>query len=318
KDVYVAGIMEHIEEAGIHSGDSACSLPPCNIDEKMQEFIAQKTADIALNLGVVGLLNIQFALHNNELYMIEVNPRASRTIPFVSKATGIPLAKVATRVMWQGNLKEALKFYDTFKVVNFDTKILRPKTPKYMSVKEAVFPFAKLSGSDLELGPEMRSTGEVMGISKDFANSYAKSQIASFNHLPEQGVVFISLKDKDKKYTKKIAAEYVKLGFKLMATGGTCKEILESGFECELVHKISEGRPNVEDKLKNGEIHLVINTSDSHSFKGDTKKIRENIIRFKIPYFTNLRSALAGAKSIKAIQSKSCLDVKSLQEWLKS
>ena len=318
KDVYVAGIMEHIEEAGIHSGDSACSLPPCNIDEKMQEFIAQKTADIALNLGVVGLLNIQFALHNNELYMIEVNPRASRTVPFVSKATGIPLAKVATRVMWQGNLKEALKFYDTFKVVNFDTKILRPKTPKYMSVKEAVFPFAKLSGSDLELGPEMRSTGEVMGISKDFANSYAKSQIASFNHLPEQGVVFISLKDKDKKYTKKIAAEYVKLGFKLMATGGTCKEILESGFECELVHKISEGRPNVEDKLKNGEIHLVINTSDSHSFKGDTKKIRENIIRFKIPYFTNLRSALAGAKSIKAIQSKSCLDVKSLQEWLKS
>ncbi|EPQ9287291.1 carbamoyl-phosphate synthase large subunit, partial [Campylobacter jejuni] len=126
--------------------------------------------------GVVGLLNIQFALHNNELYMIEVNPRASRTVPFVSKATGIPLAKVATRVMWQGNLKEALKFYDTFKVVNFDTKILRPKTPKYMSVKEAVFPFAKLSGSDLELGPEMRSTGEVMGISKDFANSYAKSQ----------------------------------------------------------------------------------------------------------------------------------------------
>ncbi|ECO6468852.1 carbamoyl-phosphate synthase large subunit [Campylobacter jejuni] len=318
KDVYVAGIMEHIEEAGIHSGDSACSLPPCSIDEKMQEFIAQKTADIALNLGVVGLLNIQFALHHNEFYMIEVNPRASRTVPFVSKATGIPLAKVATRVMWQGNLKEALKFYDTFKVVNFDTKILRAKTPKYMSVKEAVFPFAKLSGSDLELGPEMRSTGEVMGISKDFANSYAKSQIASFNHLPEQGVVFISLKDKDKKYTKKIAAEYVKLGFKLMATGGTCKEILESGFECELVHKISEGRPNVEDKLKNGEIHLVINTSDSHSFKGDTKKIRENIIRFKIPYFTNLRSALAGAKSIKAIQSKSCLDVKSLQEWLKS
>ncbi|ENT2023925.1 carbamoyl phosphate synthase large subunit, partial [Campylobacter jejuni] len=133
----------------------------------------------------------------------------------------------------------------------------------------------------------------------------------------EQGVVFISLKDKDKKYTKKIAAEYVKLGFKLMATRGTCKEILESGFECELVHKISEGRPNVEDKLKNGEIHLVINTSDSHSFKGDTKKIRENIIRFKIPYFTNLRSALAGAKSIKAIQNKSYLEIKSLQEYLK-
>ncbi len=315
KDVYVAGIMEHIEEAGIHSGDSACSLPPVNIDEKMQEKIAQKTKEIALNLGVMGLLNIQFALLNDDLFMIEVNPRASRTVPFVSKATGVPLAKVATRVMWQGDLKEALKFYDQFKRVDF--KKMRPKMPNFVSVKEAVFPFAKLSGSDLELGPEMRSTGEVMGISKDFANSYAKSQVAAFNDLPESGVIFISLKERDKKFAKKIAAEYSKLGFKLMATSGTCKEIEQAGFECEFVYKISEGRPNVEDKLKNGEINLVINTSDEKSVKEDTKKIRANIIRFKTPYFTNLRAALAGAKSIKAIQNKSYLEVKSLQEWLK-
>lgn len=317
KNVYVAGIMEHIEEAGIHSGDSACSLPPCNIDEKMQELIIQKTADIALNLGVIGLLNIQFALYQNELYIIEVNPRASRTVPFVSKATGISLAKVATRVMWQGNLKEALNFYDHFGVVKEKNGILRAKKPQRVSLKGVVFPFSKLGGSDLELGPEMRSTGEVMGISKDFANSYAKIQIASSNNLPEKGSVFISLKDEDKKYAKKIATEYLGLGFKLMATSGTYKEIIKNGFECELIYKISEGRPNVEDKLKNGEIELVINTSDENSFKEDTRKIRANIIRFKTPYFTNLRAAFAGAKSIKAIQDKSYLEVKSLQEWLK-
>lgn len=315
KEVYVAGIMEHIEEAGIHSGDSACSLPPCNIDEKTQELICQKITEIALNLGVKGLLNIQFALHENKLFMIEVNPRASRTVPFVSKATGVPLAKVATRVMWQGNLREALGFYDSFGVVDF--KLLRPKKLNYISIKEAVFPFAKLSGSDLELGPEMRSTGEVMGISKDFTKAYAKSQICAFNPLPKSGVVFISLKEKDKKFAAKIAKEYLHLGFSLLATSGTCKKIKESGYACELVYKISEGRPNVEDRLKNGEIHLVINTSDTHSFAGDTKKIRENILRFKIPYFTNLRSALAGAKSIKAMQDKSYLEVKSLQEWLR-
>lgn len=317
KNVYVAGIMEHIEEAGIHSGDSACSLPPCNIDEKMQELIIQKTADIALNLGVIGLLNIQFALYQNELYIIEVNPRASRTVPFVSKATGISLAKVATRVMWQGNLKEALNFYDHFGVVKEKNGILRAKKPQRVSLKGVVFPFSKLGGSDLELGPEMRSTGEVMGISKDFANSYAKIQIASSNNLPEKGSVFISLKDEDKKYARKIATEYLELGFKLMATSGTYKEIIKNGFECELIYKISEGRPNVEDKLKNGEIELVINTSDENSFKEDTRKIRANIIRFKTPYFTNLRAAFAGVKSIKAIQDKSYLEVKSLQEWLK-
>ncbi|MCR6572614.1 carbamoyl-phosphate synthase large subunit [Campylobacter insulaenigrae] len=317
KDVYVAGIMEHIEEAGIHSGDSACSLPALNIDEKMLELIEQKTKDIALNLGVVGLLNIQFAIYENKLYMIEVNPRASRTVPFVSKATGIPLAKVATRVMWQGNLRESLKFYDTFEVVEEKNGILKAKKSNHISVKGVVFPFAKLSGSDLDLGPEMRSTGEVMGLSENFANSYAKSQLASSNFLPKSGNVFLSLREKDKKYAVDLANEYIRLGFKIIATSGTYKILQEAKIECEFVHKISEGRPNVEDKIKNAEIHLAINTSDEHSFKGDTKKIRANILRFKTPYFTNLRAAYAGVKAIKAMQNKSYLEIKSLQEYLK-
>ena len=315
-NVYVGGIMEHIEEAGIHSGDSACSLPACNLDEKTIELVCQKTKDIALNLGVVGLLNIQFAIYNDELFMIEVNPRASRTVPFVSKATGVPLAKVATRVMWQGDLKEALKFYDTYGIVCEKNGILQPKNKAFIAVKEAVFPFAKLSGSDLELGPEMRSTGEVMGIGKDFANAYAKSQISAFNDLPKGGAVFISLKDRDKIHAKSVANAYLKLGFKLIATGGTCKAIQDAGFECEQIYKISEGRPNVEDRLKNGEIQLVINTSDESSNKDDTKKIRANIIRFKIPYFTNLRAANAGARAIRAMQEETYLEVKSLQKWL--
>lgn len=315
KDVYIGGIMEHIEEAGIHSGDSACSLPPYNIDEKTIELIEQKTKEIALNLGVIGLLNIQFALHNNELFMIEVNPRASRTVPFVSKATGIALAKVATRVMYQGNLKEALKFYDKYGVVEEKNGILKAKNKKHSSVKEAVFPFAKLSSADLELGPEMRSTGEVMGISKNFYTSYAKSQISAFNDLPSAGTLFISLKQKDKKYAKDLAKAYSKLGFKIIATSGTAAAIKEAKIECDIVYKISEGRPNIEDKLKNEEINLVINTSDENSVKSDTKIIRSNITRFKIPYFTNIRSALIAAKSLQ--NKEEHLAVKSLQEYLK-
>lgn len=317
KDVFVGGVMEHIEEAGIHSGDSACSLPPNNLDEKMLNLVRQKTRDIALNLGVIGLLNIQFAIFKNELFMIEVNPRASRTVPFVSKATGVPLAKVATRVMWQGDLREALKFYDSYKVIAEKNGILYAKSGDFVSVKEAVFPFNKLGGSDLELGPEMRSTGEVMGIGKDFANAFAKSQISAFNDLPKGGAVFISLKDLDKSEAKNLAKSYSKLGFKLIATGGTCRAIKEAGFECEQIYKISEGRPNVEDKLKNGEIQLVINTSDERSSKDDTRKIRANILRFKIPYFTNLRAANAGAKAIKAMQDESYLGVRSVQSYFK-
>jgi len=198
KDVYLGAIMQHIEEAGIHSGDSACSLPTVSVSDRLKKKVEEQTKKIALNLGVVGLMNIQFAIYQDDIYMIEVNPRASRTVPFVSKATGIPLAKVATRVMYQGDLKEALDFYDTFKVVYQENGIYKARNRGHVAVKEAVFPFNKLQGADLILGPEMKSTGEVMGISDNFATSFAKSQIASNNVLPKTGTVFISLTNNDK------------------------------------------------------------------------------------------------------------------------
>ncbi|MDO5045226.1 carbamoyl-phosphate synthase large subunit [Campylobacter sp.] len=316
KDIYIGAIMQHIEEAGIHSGDSACILPPMSLSSEMIKKVESQTRDIALNLGVVGLMNIQFAIYQNELYMIEVNPRASRTVPFVSKATGVPMAKVATRVMWQGNLREALKFYDAYGVVFEDSGILKPRVKNHVCVKEAVFPFNKLSGADLILGPEMKSTGEVMGISGDFARSFAKSQIAASNSLPIGGFVFLTLADADKIYAARLAKELINLGFKIIATGGTYQTLKESGVEAEFVYKISEGRPNVEDRLKNGDISLVINTSDSKSNAEDGKKIRQNILRFKIPYFTTIAAALAAAKSIRSVQDGSAHEVKSLQEYL--
>ncbi len=317
KEVYLGGIMQHIEEAGIHSGDSACSLPPVSISEELIKKVEDKTKQIALNLGVVGLMNIQFAIYQNDIYMIEVNPRASRTVPFVSKATGVPLAKVATRVMWKGDLKEALDFYDTFNVVYYDGSIYKAKSKGHVSVKEAVFPFSKLQGADLILGPEMKSTGEVMGISDNFATSFAKSQIGSKNVLPKSGTVFISLTDIDKVYAKEIGEKFQKLGFKILATGGTHKVLQEAGVASEFIYKISEGRPNVEDKLKNGDIDLVINTSDNKSSRDDAKKIRQAVLRFNIPYFTTLAAATVAAESLDYIQDDSALEPKALQDYLR-
>jgi len=293
KEVYIGAIMEHIEEAGIHSGDSACILPPMSLSDEMIKKVEKQTRDIALNLGVVGLMNIQFAIYENELYMIEVNPRASRTVPFVSKATGVPMAKVATRVMWQGNLREALKFYDDYKVVYEDGDILKPRVSSHVCVKECVLPFNKLSGADLILGPEMKSTGEVMGISHDFASSFAKSQIAASNTLPSKGRVFLTLADADKSYAPDLAKELIALGFSIVATGGTHKILIEAGVEAEFVY-----------------------TSDTKSSVDDGKKIRQNVLRFKIPYFTTIRAALAAAKSLSTVQTGKALEVKSLQEYL--
>lgn len=314
KDVYIGAIMEHIEEAGIHSGDSASILPPQNLSKDIISQVEVCTKDIALNLGVVGLMNIQFAVYQNELYIIEVNPRASRTVPFVSKATGIPMAKVATRVMWQGNLLEALKFYDKFGVVSKSGSIYKPSISSHICVKESVFPFNKLSGADLILGPEMKSTGEVMGISDSFAKSFVKSQIAAKNSLPSSGKVFISLADADKERGVLLAKEFVSLGFTVLATGGTYKFLNAANVPCEMVYKISEGRPNIEDKLKNGEIALAVNTSDNKSSSSDAHKIRQAVLRFKIPYFTNMNAALVAASSISA--NEAALEVKSLQEYL--
>ncbi|HEO98118.1 MAG TPA: carbamoyl-phosphate synthase large subunit [Epsilonproteobacteria bacterium] len=317
KDVYIGSIMQHIEEAGIHSGDSACSLPPVSISEALQDKVKEQTAQIALAIGVVGLLNIQYAIHKGEIYLIEVNPRASRTVPFVSKATGVPLAKVATRVMIQGDLKEALKYYDTFKVVNFDKKIMEPNLKNHVAVKEAVFPFNKLPGSDLILGPEMKSTGEVMGISDNFGMSFAKSQFASKNNIPLEGKLFFSLTEVDKPYAGEIGKMFVDLGFEIVATSGTHAALEAAGVPSTKVLKISEGRPNVDDMIKNGEIALAINTSDNKSSKDDAKTIRQSVLSNNVAYFTTIAAARATALAIRELKEHGRdLEPKAIQDYL--
>ena len=317
EDVYIGSVMQHIEEAGIHSGDSACSLPPVSISEALVEEVKAQTAKIALGLGVVGLLNIQYAIHRGEIYLIEVNPRASRTVPFVSKATGVPLAKVATRVMIQGNLKEALKYYDTFGVVNFDKKIMEPILKNHVAVKEAVFPFNKLPGSDLILGPEMKSTGEVMGISENFGMSFAKSQFASKNNIPLEGKLFLSLTEIDKPAAGEIGKMFVQLGFEIVATSGTHAALEAAGVPSTKVLKISEGRPNIDDMIKNEEIALAINTSDNKASKSDAKIIRQSVLANNVAYFTTIAAARATALAIAELKAHDgCLDPKALQDYL--
>ena len=317
KDVYVGAIMQHIEEAGIHSGDSACSLPAVSVDSKILEQIKNQTKDIALGLGVVGLLNIQYAIHQDEIYLIEVNPRASRTVPFVSKATGIPMAKVATRVMVQGDLREALKFYDSFGVVNFEANPIEPILKNHIAVKEAVFPFNKLPGSDLILGPEMKSTGEVMGISCSFGMSFAKSQFASKNSIPLSGKVFISLTALDKPQAGEIGKAFEELGFEIVATKGTHEVLQKAGVKSTRVLKISEGRPNIDDMIKNEEIALVINTSDNKASKEDAKKIRQSVISNSVAYFTTIAAARATILAIKELKSRGEVEPKAIQDYLR-
>ncbi|WP_395002788.1 carbamoyl-phosphate synthase large subunit [uncultured Helicobacter sp.] len=315
-DVYIGGIMQHIEEAGIHSGDSASCLPPFGIDSAMLKRIESTTAKIALNLGVVGLMNVQYAIYQEELYLIEVNPRASRTVPFVSKATGIPLAKVATRVMWQGNLREALAYYDSFGNVDYSDEILRHKPLKSVAIKESIFPFNKLNGADMSLGPEMKSTGEVMGISQAVGVSFAKSQIACKNAIPASGKVFISLSQRDKQAGCELAKKLLALGFSLCATGGTHRAFASEGIESELVLKISEGRPNITDLMTNHEIAMAINTSDTRSNKGDTALIRAQILKDNIPYFTTLSAANMAVLALEAMSDKDINQAIALQDFL--
>jgi len=316
-DVYIGSVMQHIEEAGIHSGDSACSLPPVSISDALQEEVKEQTAAIALGLGVVGLMNIQYAIHKGEIYLIEVNPRASRTVPFVSKATGVPLAKVATRVMIQGNLKEALKFYDTFNVVNFDKKIMEPNLKGHVAVKEAVFPFNKLPGSDLILGPEMKSTGEVMGISDTFGMSFAKSQFASKNNIPLEGKLFISLTENDKVQAGEVGKMFTDLGFEIVATSGTHTALEAAGVASTKVLKISEGRPNIDDMIKNEEIAIAINTSDNAGSKTDARTIRQSVLANHVAYFTTLAAAKATGLAIKELKAAGGeLEPKALQDYL--
>lgn len=318
ENVYIGGIMQHIEEAGIHSGDSASSLPPFSLSNELINQIQKMTTQIALKLGVVGLMNVQYAIHHNEIYLIEVNPRASRTVPFVSKATGMPLAKIATRVMVQGNLIEALKFYDRFNILECKDGIYQHKSLKHIAIKESVFPFNKLNGADVSLGPEMKSTGEVMGISQNFGISFAKSQIACKNTLPTSGKIFISLQDLDKPFAGEIAKEFISLGFSVCATGGTYKAISESGIECELVLKVSEGRPNIQDEITNHQIAMVINSSDERSNKSDTRLLRQQVLKSQVPYFTTIEEAKAACSAIKELSNNSPYLAKALQDFLRS
>ena len=316
KEVYIGSVMQHIEEAGIHSGDSACSLPPVSLSTELQKQVEEQTRTIALGLGVIGLLNIQYAIYQNEIYLIEVNPRASRTVPFVSKATGMPLAKVATRVMLGDTLRNALAYYDNYNIVMEENGLLKPRLKGHVAIKEAVFPFNKLYGADLVLSPEMKSTGEVMGISANFGVSFAKSQLAAGNKIPTSGTCFLSFIDGDKKHAAEIARGLHDQGFKLIATRGTQKAIEEAGIPCEAVLKISEGRPNIEDVMKNGEIALAINTSDNQTAKKDAEQIRQIVLRMGIPYFTTLSAARAAIEAMGHMKDDSWMTPDALQDYL--
>ena len=316
KEVYIGSVMQHIEEAGIHSGDSACSLPPVNLSAELVQKVEQQTKTIALGLGVVGLMNVQYAIYKDEIYLIEVNPRASRTVPFVSKATGMPLAKVATRVMMGEDLRSALAYYDKYNIVQEDNSLLKPRLKGHVAVKEAVFPFHKLYGADLVLSPEMKSTGEVMGISSNFGISFAKAQLSAGNKIPKGGTCFLSFVDSDKIHAPEIAKGLVKHGFKLLATKGTQKIIEEAGIECKRVLKISEGRPNIEDSMKNDEIAMAINTSDNNTAKKDAIVIRQEVLKRNIPYFTTLSAARATILALDEMNNEQWSDSQALQDFL--
>ena len=316
ENVYIGSVMQHIEEAGIHSGDSACSLPPVNLTDSMIEKVEQQTKTIALGLGVRGLMNVQYAIYQNEIYLIEVNPRASRTVPFVSKATGMPLAKVATRVMMGENLQSALAYYDKYNIVEEHNGLRRPRLKGHVSVKEAVFPFHKLYGADLVLSPEMKSTGEVMGISKNFGVSFAKAQLSAGNKIPTGGTCFLSFVDTDKEHAGEIGRGLVSHGFKLMATKGTQKALEDAGVACDLVLKISEGRPNIEDSMKNDEIAMAINTSDNNTSKKDAVVIRQEVLKRSIPYFTTLSAARALILALDEMEDEQWTTSTALQDFL--
>ena len=300
-DVVIGGIMEHIEEAGIHSGDSACSLPPYSISPDIVAEIRRQTVLMALELNVKGLMNVQYAVKGTVVYILEVNPRASRTSPFVSKATGRPLAKIAARIMAGKSLKEL--------------GIIDDIIPKHISVKEAVFPFVKFPGVDTLLGPEMKSTGEVMGIGETFAEAFAKSQLGANVKLPMSGNVFISVRDADKKHVVSAAEKLYKAGFGILATGGTAQFLEEKGIPIRRVNKVLEGRPHIVDAIKNGEVQLVINTTHGAQAVADSFSIRREALMHGLAYYTTIAGAKAVADSILSLQTQD-LNVKPIQDYL--
>ena len=299
EDVYVAGILEHIEEAGVHSGDSACSMPPHSLPAEIIQELGRQATEMALALNVIGLMNVQFAVKDNLIYVIEVNPRASRTVPFVAKVLGQPIARIAAKIMAGKKLSDF-----NLAAPNFE----------HIAVKEAVFPFGRFPGVDTILGPEMRSTGEVMGLDTNFATAFAKSQIGGGTVLPVEGTAFISVRNDDKNKIVSLAAELLELGFKILATSGTCKLLEENGLSVTQVNKVLEGRPHIVDAMKDATVELVINTTEGEQSLADSKSIRRTALEMKIPYFTTIAAAEAAISGIKAVRAGP-LNVRSLQDY---
>ncbi len=284
EDVLIGGIMEHIEQAGVHSGDSSCSLPPNSLSKEIQDGLREQTRKLAKALSVVGLMNVQFAIQNGVIYVLEVNPRASRTVPFVSKATGVPLAKIAARVMAGRKLKEL--------------GATRERVPPYYSVKEAVFPFVKFPESDPILGPEMKSTGEVMGTGRTFGEAYAKAQAASGVMLKPKGVCLLSVRDRDKVAVVDLARKLIERGYELVATDGTCRALQQAGIPCRRVNKVREGRPHIVDMIKNDEIELIVNTTEGKRAIRESNSIRSEAVHRGVNYYTTLAAALATCEAL--------------------
>jgi carbamoyl-phosphate synthase large subunit len=284
EDVLIGGIMEHIEQAGVHSGDSGCSLPPASLTREVQSELREQTRKLARALNVVGLMNVQFAIQAGVIYVLEVNPRASRTVPFVSKATGLPLAKIAARVMTGHKLKQLVGAIE--------------RVPPYFSVKEAVFPFAKFPEADPILGPEMKSTGEVMGTGRTFGEAYAKAQSASGVVLPRQGVCFISVRDRDKPPAVTLAKNLIERGFEVVATEGTARALAEAGVACRRVNKVREGRPHIVDMIKNDEIDLIINTTEGKQAIRESNSIRREAVHHRVTYYTTIAAGLATCEAL--------------------
>ncbi|HXG78953.1 MAG TPA: ATP-grasp domain-containing protein, partial [Methyloceanibacter sp.] len=300
KDVFVCGVMEHIEEAGVHSGDSACSLPPHSLKPEIVAELERQAVGLAKALNVIGLMNVQFAIQNDDIYILEVNPRASRTVPFVAKVIGLPVAGIAAEVMAGRTL------------ASFGLK--RPEL-NHIAVKEAVFPFARFPGVDPVLGPEMRSTGEVMGIDRDYAIAFAKSQIGGGSRLPLTGTVFVSVKDSDKDKVVGPVKDLAEMGFRVIATRGTKRHLDAHGIPCERVNKVLEGRPHIVDAMTNGEVDIVFNTTEGAKALADSFSIRRTALLYHIPYYTTVAGALAVTEAIKALRRGS-LKVAPLQSYV--
>jgi len=301
-DVIIGAVMEHIEEAGIHSGDSACSLPPHSLKPELVDEIKRQAKELAKELDVIGLMNVQFAVKNQDIYILEVNPRASRTVPFVGKATGVPLAKIAAKLMAGKTLKEL--------------GLTSEKSVRHIAVKEAVFPFDRFPGVDSILGPEMKSTGEVMGIDEDFGLAFGKSQTSSGNRIPLSGKIFISLKDKDKPASVTIVKKLLELELSVIATRGTAQYLKENGLEVEVINKVNEGRPHIVDLIKNKEIHFVINTVSGAQAQKDSFSIRQSSLQYKVPFTTTISGAAAVVNAIEKLK-KERIHIKSIQEYHK-